>query len=92
MSGFNCISANHSEYGDSSLKYQAKAYIRDTSDFLLKIRSLSTVPSTSTLVTMDVNNLYTNIDHEEGDDVYYKKLETRKNKTVPSNTLNSCML
>ena len=35
---------------------------------------------------MDVNSLYTNIDHKEGANAYYKKLETRKNKTVPSNT------
>ena len=35
---------------------------------------------------MDFNSLYTNIDHKEGANAYYKKLETRKNKTVPSNT------
>ena len=34
---------------------------------------------------MDVNSLYTNISHEVGADVCYKKLEMRKNKTVPSN-------
>ena len=30
---------------------------------------------------MDGNSLYTNIHREEGADVCYKKLETRKNKT-----------
>ena len=95
VSGFNCISASLSEYADSFLKYQAKtckSYIRDNSDFLLKLKSLSAIPSTSILVTMDVNSLYTNIDHEEGADACYKKLETRKNKTVPSNTLKNCIL
>ena len=76
VSGFNCILASLSEYVDSFLKYQAKtckSYIRDTSDFLLKLKSLSAIPSTSILVTMDVNSLYTNIDHEEGADACYKK-------------------
>ena len=41
---------------------------------------------------MGVNSLYTNIDHEEGTYAYYKKLETRKNKTVPSNTSKNCIL
>ena len=41
---------------------------------------------------MGVNSLYTNIDHEEGAYACYKKLETRKNKTVPSNTLKNCVL
>ena len=95
VSGFNCISASLSEYVDSFLKYQAKtckSYIRDTSDFLLKLKSLSAIPSTSILVTMDVNSLHTNMDHEEGADACCKKLETRKNKTAPSNTLKSCIL
>ena len=41
---------------------------------------------------MDVNSAYTNIDHEEGADACCKKIETRKNKTVPSNTLKNCIL
>ena len=71
-----------------------KSYIRVTSDFLLKLKSLSSMLSTSILailVTVDINSLYTNIDHEEGVGLH-KKLETRKNKTVPSNTLKSCIL
>ena len=64
--------------------------IRDTSDFLLKLKSLSTIPSI--LVTIDVNSLYDNIDHEEGAVASYRKLETHKNKTVPSKTLKNCIL
>ena len=95
VSGFNRMLASLWEYVDSFLKYQAKtckSNIRDTSDFLMKLKSLSTIPSTSTLVTMDVNSLYTNIDHKEGTDACYKKLKTRKNNTVQSNTLKSCIL
>ena len=50
--------------------------MRDTTD--MKLKSLFTVPSSSILVTMDVNSLYTNIDQEEGSDACYKKLETQK--------------
>ena len=95
VSGFNCISASLSEYFDSFLEYQAKtykSYIRDTSDFLFKLKSLSAISSTSILVTMDVNNLYTGIDDEEGADACHKELETPKNKTVPANTLKNCIL
>ena len=36
------------------------------------------IPSNSILVTMDVSSLYTNIDHEEGANACYEKLEERK--------------
>ena len=64
--------------------------MRDTTD--MKLKSLFTVPSSSILVTMDVNSLYTNIDQEEGSDACYKKLETHKNKSAPSKTLKDCIL
>ena len=95
VSGFNWISASLSEYVDSFLKYQAKtcySCIRDNSDFLLKLKSLSAMSSASILVTMDVNNLCTNIDHKESADACYKNIGTCKNKTVPSNTLKNCIL
>ena len=33
---------------------------------------------------MDVSSLYTNIDHEEGAEICFKKLEEIKNKSIPS--------
>ncbi|XP_041471891.1 uncharacterized protein LOC121421287 [Lytechinus variegatus] len=42
-----------------------KSYIKDTTDFLKKIQSVQIAPG-STLVTMDVQSLYTNIPHREG--------------------------
>ena len=74
VSGFKCISASLSEYVDYFLIYQAKtckSCIRDTSDFLLKLKSLSTIPSTSILVTIYANSLYTYIDYEEGADAIW---------------------
>ena len=77
VSGFNCISGSPSEYVYSFLKYKAKtckSYIRDALDFLLKLKSLFNIRSTSILVTIDVNSLYTNIHDEEGADSCFKKL------------------
>ena len=54
--------------------------IRYTSDYLLKLRSLFTVPSIFILVTVHVDSPPTNMDHEEGIDSYYTCVETRDNK------------
>ncbi|CAJ0929694.1 unnamed protein product [Ranitomeya imitator] len=42
------------------------SFIKDTSDFLMGLRSMGTIPGGCYLVTMDVNNLYTSIDHTKG--------------------------
>ena len=78
VSGYNSCTSRLSEYIDSYLKYQAqrcKSYIRDTKDFLNKLKSITNLPSNSILVTMDVSSLYTNIDHEEGAQACYESLE-----------------
>ena len=41
---------------------------------------------------MDVTSLYTNIDHEEGSDACFQKLETRKNKSVRSKILKDLII
>ena len=41
---------------------------------------------------MDVNGLYTNIDHDEGSEACYRKLETRKNKSIPSKVIKNLTL
>jgi hypothetical protein len=41
------------------------SYIKDTTDYLKKILNL-TIPENTTLVTMDVTSLYTNIPHDDG--------------------------
>ena len=42
------------------------SYIRDTTDFLQKLRELPALPPESFLVTLDVSSLYTNTPHNEG--------------------------
>ena len=41
------------------------SHIKDTPDYLKKIENL-TIPENTTLVTMDVTFLYTNISHDDG--------------------------
>ncbi|CAJ0965286.1 unnamed protein product, partial [Ranitomeya imitator] len=42
------------------------SYLKDTSDFLSKLRVITPVVSGCTLVTLDVNSLYSCIDHQRG--------------------------
>ena len=41
------------------------SYIKDTTDFLAKLRQVKVKPDTL-LITMDVESMYTNIDHDSG--------------------------
>ena len=45
---------------------KVKSYIRDTNDFLHKLRAFETFIDGTLLVTMDVTSLYTNIPNNEG--------------------------
>ena len=95
VSGYLSCTAKLSEFLDSFLKYQAqrcKSYIKDTKDFLLKLQSLTNLPSDTILLTMDVSSLYTNIDQEEGAEACYQKLEQRKYKNIPSLLLKNLIL
>ena len=42
------------------------SYIRDTTDFINRLRRLPPLPPGTLMVTLDVSSLYTNIPHEEG--------------------------
>ena len=58
-----------SKFVDEHMKQyvpQTKSYIRDTQDFLEKIRSLGHIPEGTILCTLDVSSLYTNIPNHEG--------------------------
>ena len=69
ISSTNCHTTKISKYVDhfiQPLATQIKSYIRDTTDFINKIKHLKNIPDTALLVTMDVKSLYTNIKHNEG--------------------------
>ena len=87
VSQVQSVTYSISKYVDCFLKFQAqkcKSYIRDTKDFLNKLKTIGKIPSGAFLVTMDVASLYTNIDHSEGAEACFKNLETRQKKSVPS--------
>ena len=56
----------------------AKSYIKDTSDFLRKLKGLGKVPGNAILVTADVVGLYPSIPHEDDLEVLYTKLEDKR--------------
>ena len=58
------------------LAQAVKSYIKDTNEFLKKLRSLPKLPDGIILCTMDVVGLYPNIPHEEGLPALRKRLET----------------
>ena len=63
------------------------SYIRDTTDFLNKLRELPPLPSGSLLVTLDVSSLYTNIPHVEGIKACEEALDTRPDQSLPTEDL-----
>nr|XP_048698832.1 uncharacterized protein LOC125633518 [Caretta caretta] len=72
--------AGLSGYVDSLLRPYATStpsYLRDTTDFLRKLQSISDLPENTILATMDVEALYTNIPLKDG-------LQAIKN-TIPDN-------
>ena len=69
------------------LAQAVKSYIKDTNEFLKKLRFLSKSPEGIILCKMDVVGLYPNIPHEEGLFALRKRLETRKEKHVSTDTI-----
>ena len=95
--GHSSCTAKLSEYLDSFLKNAAQktsSYVRDTTDFINKIRNLDFSSSDEPIIlcSMDVNALYPNIDQQEGADACEYLLNKRKNKSLPSRTIKSLIL
>ena len=69
------------------LAQAVKSYIKDTDDFLNKLRSLPKLPSNIILCIVGVVGLYPNIQHEEGLSALRKRLDNRMEKYISSDTL-----
>ena len=65
------------------------SYIKDTTDFLLKLKSAGIPPPGSLLVTLDVRSLYTNIPHAEGIEACRELLNTRVVQEPPTENINN---
>ena len=88
----NCgyYTENISTFFDFHLQPQAqvvKSHIKDTNEFLNKLRSLPKLPDNVISCTVDVFGLYPNILHEEGLSVLRKRLDNRMEKYISSDTL-----
>ena len=75
------------DFHRQSLVQAVKSYIKDTNDFLNKLRSLPKLPDNIILCTVDVVGLYPNIPHEEGLSALRKRLDNRMEKYISSDTL-----
>ena len=81
----NCVTPTEkdSEFLDNQLKpvmREGMSYIKDSDDFMHKIRYLKDIPNDALLVTADVVGLYPNITPEAGLEALKEVLERRKDK------------
>ena len=79
-----------SQFVDSIIKPLAvstKSYIKDTNDFINKLRNLGNIPEDTVLVTIDVCALYTNIPHKDGLKATKKVLDRRESKEIPTDVV-----
>ena len=76
-----------SEFVDFHLKpimQNGWSYIRDSNDFINKIKNFKNIPSNSILVIADVVGLYPSISHESGLNAIKEAFENRARKSVPT--------
>ena len=69
------------------LSRKVKSFIKDTNDFLCKLRHLSNLPANAIMCTIDVVGLYPNIPNDEGLEALFNALEEREEKSISSRSL-----
>ena len=87
ISGCNTPTEKMSAFVDHQLKSlvpHIPSYLKDTNDFLTKLKEMSRFPEGAILVTIDVVGLYPNIPHNEGLEAIRKILNTRTNPEIPT--------
>ena len=67
------------------------SHIRDTTDFIIRLKNLDRVPENSILATSDVSSLYTNTDTDDGLAIIEEEL-TKTRQTQPSAKTPTCLL
>ena len=88
----NCVTPTEklSEFLDHHLQpimKAGKSYIKDTGDFLEKLKNLGNIPSNTVLVIANVVGLSPSILHDAGLQVLYEKLEEKTDKIILSTGL-----
>ena len=69
------------------LAQNVKSYIKDTNDFLCKLKNIRKLPEDAIMVTIDVVGLYPSIPHEEGLSAMKTALDKRAEKAVSTESL-----
>ena len=64
-----------------------RSYIKDSGDFLKKIKNLCSLPENAILVTADLVDLYLSIPHEAGLKALEEALENRNHKQISTDKL-----
>ena len=75
------------DYHLQPLAKKVKSYLKDTNDFLRKLRDLPALPKDTLLCTIDVVGLYPNIPHSDGLDAIRKALDQRIDKNISTESL-----
>ena len=75
------------DYHLKSVMQEGKSYIKDTGDFLQKIKKINAIPENAILVTADVVGLYPSIPHQAGLEALREALNKRKSQNVPTEKL-----
>ena len=79
--------ANFLDYHLQPLSKKVKSYIKDTNDFLKKVKNLHPLPDGAILCTIDVVALYPNIPHEDGLTALRKALDAREDQRVSTDSI-----
>ena len=69
------------------LSKKVKSFIKDTNDFVCKLKNIKDLPNDALMVTIDVVGLYPSIPHEEGLLAMRRALEKRESKDVSTESL-----
>ena len=80
VSSIECHTERISQFVDHHLQplnQNLPSYVKDTTDFLQKLKNIPEVPKDTILVTMDVRSLYTNVPNDEGVEAVKSYLQTR---------------
>ena len=94
VSSVNSHTEKLSAYVDEFLRPLAErlpSHIRDTTDFIKRLRRLGKVPENCILCTLDVSSLYTNIDTDEGLTIVEEELG-KADQNQPSAKTLTCLL
>ena len=88
----NCGSPTEkvSEFLDSELKsvmQEGWSYIKDSGDFIKKLKNIDHIPQDAIMVTADVVGLYPSIPHDAGLEALRKALDNRENKKISTHDL-----